>query len=136
MTGLKYFSISVFPWIVKHIHHGLLLRFWPVCLDNQVEGSIAIDGIKAHTERAHLRWFILSSKLRGSCAGDDKNLSIPQPCGPFPEWQLSLLCSLQNAYFQPQTNREMHLTNRHRFVIYPVKFRGYLTVLCQIRPGM
>ena len=44
--------------------------FWTACCDGRVEGSIAIDGIKAKSEGAHLRWFILSSKLRGRGFGN------------------------------------------------------------------
>jgi GNAT superfamily N-acetyltransferase len=44
--------------------------FWTVCLNNQVEGSIAIDGIKATTEGAHLRWLILSPETRGRGIGN------------------------------------------------------------------
>ena len=44
--------------------------FWTACRDGRVEGSIAIDGIKAESEGAHLRWFILSSKLRGHGFGN------------------------------------------------------------------
>lgn len=39
--------------------------FWTTCLDGRVEGCIAIDGIKAESEGAHLRWFIISARLRG-----------------------------------------------------------------------
>ncbi|MDI7261858.1 MAG: GNAT family N-acetyltransferase [Thermodesulfobacteriota bacterium] len=44
--------------------------FWIVCKNDQVEGGIAIDGIKAATAGAHLRWFILSSELRGRGFGN------------------------------------------------------------------
>jgi RimJ/RimL family protein N-acetyltransferase len=44
--------------------------FWTVCLDNRMEGSIAIDGIHAHSEGSHLRWFILSSTMRGRGVGN------------------------------------------------------------------
>ncbi len=44
--------------------------FWTTCLDGRVEGGIAIDGIKADSEGAHLRWFILSSSLRGRGFGN------------------------------------------------------------------
>jgi ribosomal protein S18 acetylase RimI-like enzyme len=44
--------------------------FWTVCLKNKVEGSIAIDGIKATTDGAHLRWFILSPEARGRGFGN------------------------------------------------------------------
>jgi len=39
--------------------------FWTICLNHRVEGGIAIDGIKAMTDGAHLRWFILSSEVQG-----------------------------------------------------------------------
>ena len=39
--------------------------FWTLSLNDQIEGGIAIDGIKAATAGAHLRWFILSSEVRG-----------------------------------------------------------------------
>lgn len=39
--------------------------FWTVCKNNRVEGSIALDGMKADTEGVHLRWFILSPEIRG-----------------------------------------------------------------------
>ncbi len=43
--------------------------FWTTTRDGRVEGSIAIDGVKAEDEGAHLRWFILSDKLRGGGHG-------------------------------------------------------------------
>jgi GNAT superfamily N-acetyltransferase len=44
--------------------------FWTLSLNNQIEGGIAIDGIKAMTEGAHLRWFILSMETRGRGFGN------------------------------------------------------------------
>ena len=44
--------------------------FWTVSADGRVEGSIAIDGLHAESEGAHLRWFILSDALRGKGAGN------------------------------------------------------------------
>ena len=44
--------------------------FWTVLVDGRVEGSIAIDGIHAESEGAHLRWFIVSDLLRGKGAGN------------------------------------------------------------------
>ena len=44
--------------------------FWTACCDGRIEGSIAIDGLAAQSEGAHLRWFILSSKLRGRGFGN------------------------------------------------------------------
>jgi GNAT superfamily N-acetyltransferase len=43
---------------------------WTVCLENRVQGAIAIDGIKARTDAAHLRWFILSTDLKGGGLGN------------------------------------------------------------------
>jgi GNAT superfamily N-acetyltransferase len=43
--------------------------FWTVSLDGCVEGAIAIDGIHADRDGAHLRWFIMSDKLRGKGTG-------------------------------------------------------------------
>jgi len=43
---------------------------WTVCLENRVQGAIAIDGIKARTDAAHLRWFILSTGLKGRGLGN------------------------------------------------------------------
>lgn len=42
---------------------------WLVLADGEIEGSIAIDGSHSATEGAHLRWFILSERLRGSGCG-------------------------------------------------------------------
>jgi GNAT superfamily N-acetyltransferase len=44
--------------------------FWTVCLNNRVEGSIAIDGIRAQTDGAHLRWFIVSPEMQGRGFGN------------------------------------------------------------------
>ena len=43
--------------------------FWTVPVEGRVEGSIAIDGIHADDEGAHLRWFIMSDAVRGKGAG-------------------------------------------------------------------
>ena len=45
-------------------------HLWLAVADGQIEGSIVIDGIHAHTKGAHLRWFILSERLRGSGMGN------------------------------------------------------------------
>ena len=44
--------------------------FWTLCKEDRVEGAVAIDGVKTGSEGAHLRWFILSSKLRGTGYGN------------------------------------------------------------------
>jgi GNAT superfamily N-acetyltransferase len=43
--------------------------FWTAQVDGRIEGSIAIDGLYAAAEGAHLRWFIVSDALRGQGAG-------------------------------------------------------------------
>jgi GNAT superfamily N-acetyltransferase len=43
---------------------------WIVRQDGRVEGGIAIDGVAAESEGAHLRWFILSERLRGQGLGN------------------------------------------------------------------
>lgn len=42
---------------------------WFAMVDGEMEGAIAIDGLHADTEGAHLRWFIGSERLRGTGAG-------------------------------------------------------------------
>jgi len=44
--------------------------FWTASLRGRVEGAIAIDGIHAEAEGAHLRWFIVSDALRGGGIGN------------------------------------------------------------------
>jgi ribosomal protein S18 acetylase RimI-like enzyme len=44
--------------------------FWTANRSGRVAGSIAIDGSRAGTEGAHLRWFILADALRGLGAGN------------------------------------------------------------------
>jgi GNAT superfamily N-acetyltransferase len=43
--------------------------FWLGLASGRIEGAIAIDGIKASGEGAHLRWFIVSDGFRGSGLG-------------------------------------------------------------------
>jgi GNAT superfamily N-acetyltransferase len=44
--------------------------FWTVSAGGRVEGSIAIDGLHAGSNGAHLRWFIMSDALRGKGMGN------------------------------------------------------------------
>jgi GNAT superfamily N-acetyltransferase len=44
--------------------------FWTLCRNNRIEGGIAIEGIKAMAEGAHLRWFILSPEVQGRGFGN------------------------------------------------------------------
>ncbi len=45
-------------------------HLWLAVADGRIEGSIVIDGIHANTIGAHLRWFILSDRLRGGGMGN------------------------------------------------------------------
>ncbi len=42
---------------------------WFAVVDGRVEGAVVIDGVQAHAEGAHLRWFIVSEALQGQGAG-------------------------------------------------------------------
>jgi len=42
---------------------------WLATLDGRIHGSIAIDGLHALEEGAHLRWFIASVEVRGTGVG-------------------------------------------------------------------
>ena len=42
---------------------------WLATLDGHIHGSIAIDGLHAQDEGAHLRWFITSNEIRGTGIG-------------------------------------------------------------------
>lgn len=43
--------------------------FWTASINSRVEGVIAIDGLCAAQEGAHLRWFVLSDAVRGQGVG-------------------------------------------------------------------
>jgi len=43
--------------------------FWTASIDGVIEGSIALDGINAESEGAHLRWFIVSESRQGKGIG-------------------------------------------------------------------
>jgi GNAT superfamily N-acetyltransferase len=40
--------------------------FWTICRQGTVEGTIAVDGLEAAGQGAHLRWFIVSPSLQGA----------------------------------------------------------------------
>jgi GNAT superfamily N-acetyltransferase len=44
--------------------------FWIAVHEQQIVGSITIDGSEAETRGAHLRWFIASDQVRGTGAGN------------------------------------------------------------------
>ena len=43
--------------------------FWVAIVEEQIIGSIAIDGIKSESEGAHLRWFIVAAEYHGQGIG-------------------------------------------------------------------
>lgn len=45
-------------------------RIWLCSIGGTVEGSITIDGSSGNGNSAHLRWFIVSDRLRGKGAGN------------------------------------------------------------------
>jgi len=45
-------------------------HFWIALFNEQIEGSITIDGIHAEDEGAHLRWYIVSDLFRGRGVGN------------------------------------------------------------------
>ena len=47
------------------LHDG----FWLAVAGDEIVGSIAIDGLRADTEGAHLRWFIVDGSFRGTGVG-------------------------------------------------------------------
>ena len=59
-------EISEFLTRFKETQDG----FWVAAAEEQVIGSIAIDGIKAQGEGAHIRWFIVDQAYQGQGIGD------------------------------------------------------------------
>ena len=45
-------------------------RIWSLSTDGNIGGAIAIDGTSENKNIAHLRWFIISDKLRGKGVGN------------------------------------------------------------------
>jgi hypothetical protein len=55
--------------------------FWTAQVDGSIEGSIAIDGLHAGVEGAHLRWFIVSDALRLPAGGAAQRDPVGPPGG-------------------------------------------------------
>lgn len=66
-----YFEIKVAAGLSEFIsrYDDARDRFWTVTKNGRIEGSLSIDGIHANDEGAHLRWFIISDRLRGQGIG-------------------------------------------------------------------
>ena len=45
-------------------------RVFSLLIDGNIEGSLSIDGSSENTNVAHLRWFVMSDRLRGKGAGN------------------------------------------------------------------
>ena len=45
-------------------------RIWSLSVDGRIEGSITIDGSSEKENISHLRWFLVSDKLRGKGTGN------------------------------------------------------------------
>ena len=45
-------------------------RIFSLTVNGKIEGSLCIDGTSEKNKTAHLRWFIVSDKLRGKGAGN------------------------------------------------------------------
>jgi len=57
--------------------------FWVAVIDGRVAGSIAVDGLHAEGEGAHLRWFIVSPEHQGRGIGTrllQKALAFSRAC--------------------------------------------------------
>ena len=67
-----FFERKVAVELSEFIHHydASKDRIWSLSVDGAMEGSIAINGSSESENRAHLRWFITSDKLRGKGAGN------------------------------------------------------------------
>lgn len=53
---------------------------WLVTVRGVIEGSIVIDGQHASEEGAHLRWFIVSDRLRGTGCGNALLSAVVDHC--------------------------------------------------------
>lgn len=73
-------DLSEFCLRYDETHDGL----WLALLEGRIEGAIVIDGIHAADEGAHLRWFIVSDRLRGQGAGSQllaSAIGFARECG-------------------------------------------------------
>jgi len=83
---------------------------WSLRSSDQVEGAIAIDGIRAGTVGAHLRWFIVSDAVRGTGAGGKLMATAMEFCRSrgYRTIYLSTFAGLDAA---------RHLYEKHGFVL-------------------
>lgn len=69
----KYFEIKVASELSTFINNYNEEKdsVFSLYVDGRIEGSISIDGSSESKNIAHLRWFIISEKLRGKGAGNE-----------------------------------------------------------------
>ena len=67
----SYFETKVATGLSEFINRYDETRdgFWTATEKGRVEGTITIDGVQAESRGAHLRWFIISDRLRGQGIG-------------------------------------------------------------------
>jgi len=68
----EYFEIKVATEISEFVskYNEANDRIFSIVVNGKIEGSISIDGSSERDKTAHLRWFIVSDKLRGKGAGN------------------------------------------------------------------
>ncbi|MBN2031852.1 MAG: GNAT family N-acetyltransferase [Deltaproteobacteria bacterium] len=81
---------------------------WTVFVDGRIEGSIAIDGIHAESEGAHLRWFIVSEVLRGKGLGNQLMETALRFCRR-KGYEMIYLCTFEGL------SAARHLYEKHGF---------------------
>lgn len=89
--------------------------FWTLRQHGQVQGSIAIDGSRADTIGAHLRWFILADDLQGQGLGRpllEQAIAFSRKCG-HPRIVLSTFQGLKAARHLYES-LGFRLTEEHR----------------------
>ncbi len=84
--------------------------FWLALINEKIVGSIAIDGIKASSHGAHLRWFFVDPKYHGRGIGSRLIQEAVTFCrlAPFHKVYLSTFAGLDSA---------RHLYKKHGFMI-------------------
>lgn len=90
-------------------------RIWSLVLDGSIEGSITIDGSSENGNIAHLRWFIISEKLRGKGAGNflmDQALSFCMDA----KFERVYLCTFQGLL------QARHIYEKYKFQLTEERF--------------
>lgn len=83
---------------------------WLTLDGDEIQGAIAIDGLKADAEAAHLRWFIVAEPLRGTGAGKRLLQAALQFCAERGYRQVKL-------WTFDQLHAARHLYEQHGFTL-------------------